>query len=35
MKAAVKEMRKDSERIFDELESIAEEIDLRIGIKNR
>ncbi len=35
LKAAVKEMRKDSERIFDELESIAEEIDLRIGIKNR
>ncbi|HII93349.1 MAG TPA: ArsR family transcriptional regulator [Methanosarcina sp.] len=35
MKAAVKEMRKDSERIFDELESIAEEIDLRVGIKNR
>lgn len=35
LKAAVKEMRKDSERIFDELESIAEEIDLSIGIKNR
>jgi len=35
LKAAVKEMRKDSERIFDELESIAEEIDSRIGIKNR
>ncbi|MCC4766436.1 ArsR family transcriptional regulator [Methanosarcina sp. DH1] len=35
LKAAVKEMRKDSERIFDELESIAEEIDLRIGIRNR
>jgi predicted transcriptional regulator len=35
LKAAVKEMRKDSDRIFDELESIAEEIDLRIGIKNR
>lgn len=35
LKAAVKEMRRDSERIFDELESIAEEIDLRIGIKNR
>jgi predicted transcriptional regulator len=27
LKAAVKEMRKDSERIFDELENIAEEID--------
>ena len=35
LKAAVKEMRKDSDRIFDELESIAEEIDLSIGIKNR
>lgn len=35
LKAAVKEMRKDSERIFDELESIAEEIDFRVGIKNR
>lgn len=35
LKAAVKEMRKDSERIFDELESIAEEIDSRVGIKNR
>ena len=35
LKAAVEEMRKDSERIFDELESIAEEIDLRIGIRNR
>jgi len=35
LKAAVKEMRKDSERIFDELEYMAEEIDSRIGIKNR
>jgi len=35
LKAAVKEMRKDSERIFDELENIAEEIDSTIGIKNR
>ncbi|AYK14604.1 MAG: ArsR family transcriptional regulator [Methanosarcina flavescens] len=35
LKAAVKEMRKDSERIFDELECIAGEIDSRIGIKNR
>ncbi len=35
LKAAVKEMRKDSERIFDELEIAAEEIDSRIGIKNR
>jgi predicted transcriptional regulator len=35
LKAAVKEMRKDSERIFDELENIAEEIDSIKGIKNR
>jgi predicted transcriptional regulator len=35
LKAAVREMRKDSERIFDELENIAEEIDASIGIKNR
>jgi len=35
LKAAVKEMRKDSKRIFDELENIAEEIDSTIGIKNR
>jgi len=28
-------MRKDSERIFDELENIAEEIDFIKGIKNR
>jgi len=35
LKAAVEEMRKDSERIFDELEIIAEEIDSTIGIKNR
>ncbi len=35
LKAAVREMRKDSDRIFDELEEIAEEIDARMGIKNR
>jgi predicted transcriptional regulator len=35
LKAAVKEMRKDSERILDELESIAEEIDSTMGLKNR
>ena len=35
LKAAVQEMRKDSERIFDELENAAEEIDTKIGIKNR
>ena len=34
-KAAVREMRKDSKRIFDELENIAEEIDYIKGIKNR
>jgi len=28
-------MRKDSERILDELESVAEEIDLMMGLKNR
>lgn len=35
LKAAVREMRKDSERILDELENIAEEIDLMMGLKNR
>jgi predicted transcriptional regulator len=35
LKAAVREMRKDSERIFNELENAAEEIDSIIGIKNR
>jgi predicted transcriptional regulator len=35
LKAAVREMRKDSDRIFDELENAAEEIDSIIGIKNR
>lgn len=35
LKAAVMEMRKDSERIFDELENAAEEIDSIVGIKNR
>ena len=35
LKAAVREMRKDSERIFDELENAAEEIDSIVGIKNR
>lgn len=35
LKAAVKEMRKDSERILDELENIAEEIDSMMGLKNR
>ncbi|MDD3042656.1 MAG: ArsR family transcriptional regulator [Methanosarcinaceae archaeon] len=35
LKAAVLEMRKDTERILDELECIAEEIDAVMGIKNR
>ncbi|MDG6243678.1 MAG: winged helix-turn-helix transcriptional regulator [Methanolobus sp.] len=35
LKAAVLEMKKDSERIFQELEIIAEEIDERMGLKNR
>ncbi len=35
LKAAVQEMKKDSERIFQELEIIAEEIDERMGLKNR
>ncbi len=35
LKAAVREMRKDSERIFDELENAAGEIDSIVGIKNR
>lgn len=35
LKAAVREMRMDSERILDELELMAEEIDAIIGLKNR
>jgi predicted transcriptional regulator len=35
LKAAVQEMRKDSQRMFDELETIAAEIDQEIGIRNR
>ncbi len=35
LKAAVQEMRKDSERIFDELEVMAEEIDRKMGLNNR
>ncbi len=35
LKAAVQEMRKDSQRMFDELEAIATEIDQEIGIRNR
>ncbi len=35
LKAAVHEMRKDSDRIFDELEAIASEIDRQKGLVNR
>lgn len=35
VKAAVEEMRKDANRIFDNLSSIAEEIDRQLGLKNR
>ncbi len=35
LKAAVHEMRKDSDRIFDELETIASEIDRQKGLINR
>ncbi|AEH61099.1 conserved hypothetical protein [Methanosalsum zhilinae DSM 4017] len=35
LKSAVQEIRKDSERIFDELENVAEEIDQMMGLKNR
>jgi predicted transcriptional regulator len=35
MKSAVEEIRKDANRIFDELEKIASEIDEAVGLKNR
>lgn len=35
LKAAVREIRKDSERILDEVELMAEEIDLKLGLKSR
>lgn len=35
LRAAVQEMRRDSERMFDDLEKIAAEIDRNMGIKNR
>lgn len=35
LKAAVQEMRKDSERMFQELEEMAEEIDEQMGLQNR
>lgn len=35
VKAAVEEMRKDANRMFDSLSVIAEEIDKNLGLKNR
>jgi len=35
VKSAVEEMRKDANRIFDELSEIAEDIDGKLGFKNR
>jgi len=35
MKSAVAEMRKDANRIFDELSEVAEEIDTAMGFRNR
>lgn len=35
LKSAVREMRRDAERIFDDLENIADDIDKAFGIKNR
>ena len=35
LKAAVNEMRKDTNRLFDDIEEIAEEIDKDLGLKNR
>lgn len=35
LKTAIKEMRKDADRMFEELEIVAEEIDDKMGIKNR
>ena len=35
LKGAVEEMRKDADRIFDELSDMAEEIDKNLGLKNR
>ncbi|MFP4654766.1 MAG: winged helix-turn-helix transcriptional regulator [Methanohalobium sp.] len=34
-KTAIQEMRKDADRIFEDLEKVAEEIDGKMGIKNR
>ncbi|MCD4703420.1 MAG: winged helix-turn-helix transcriptional regulator [Methanosarcinaceae archaeon] len=35
LRAAVQEMRRDSDRIFDDLEKFAADIDRNMGIKNR
>jgi predicted transcriptional regulator len=35
LKTAIQEMRKDTDRIFEELESVAEGIDNKMGLKNR
>lgn len=35
LKSAVEEMRKDTNRVFDQIKIIAEEIDETLGIKNR
>ena len=35
LKAAVQEIRKDTERTLDEIEKIAEEIDSKLGLKSR
>ncbi len=35
LKAAVQEVRRDAERILDDIETVAEEIDLKLGLKNR
>lgn len=35
VKTAVQELRKDANRIFDELEIVAEEIDGQLGLRNR
>ena len=35
LKSAIEEIRKDAERIFDNLSSITEEIDKRLELKNR
>lgn len=34
LRDSIREIRRDAERIFDELESVAEEIDARAGVQN-